>query len=48
MALRLMTKPLVQQRSPGVIFRLEVLRLLTGPCKAFANCGNVLAVQTRE
>jgi hypothetical protein len=35
-ALRLMTKSHVQQLSPGVILRLKVLRLSTGPCNAFA------------
>jgi hypothetical protein len=33
--------PHVQQRSPGVIFRLEVVGLSTGPCNAFANCDDV-------
>ena len=37
-------KPHVQQRSPSVIVRPEV----PARCNAFANCGNVLAVQTRD
>ena len=36
--------PHVQQRSPSVILRIKVLGLFTGPCNAFANCGNVLAM----
>jgi hypothetical protein len=31
----------IQQRSLGAIFRLKVLGLSTGPCNAFACCGNV-------
>jgi hypothetical protein len=34
-------KPHVQKRSPGAIFRLEVLGMSTGPSNASANCGNV-------
>jgi hypothetical protein len=33
--------PHIQQRSPGAIFRIEVLGLSTGPANASANCGNV-------
>jgi hypothetical protein len=34
-------KPHVQQRSPSAIVRLQAPVLSTGPCNAFANCGNV-------
>ena len=34
-------KPHVQQRSPSVILRLEVLGLSTGRCNTLANHGNV-------
>ena len=47
-ASRLMTKPLVQQGSPGVIFRLEMLRLLTGPLQSIRELRQRAAVQTRE
>jgi hypothetical protein len=47
-ALRLMTKPLVQQRSPGVIFRLKVLRFLTRALQSIREPRQRVAVQTRE
>ena len=37
----------VQQRPPGVIFALGA-GIVTGPADAFANCGNMLAMQTRD
>jgi hypothetical protein len=39
-----MSKSHVQRRGPGVIFRLDALRLSTGPGNAFANGGAELAV----
>jgi hypothetical protein len=39
-----MTKPHVQQRSPGVIFRIGVAEIVYRPLDALSNCGAVLAV----